>query len=172
MLLISNYTKTKWWLFALIPLGIVWLIFFPNAPYMLTDYAHFSWVGFFKGSGSAFTLQPWYDFILFSSFILCGVLAGLASLRIIHQLARKYFGWIIAWIILVVINFLSSWAIYLGRFIRLNSWDAYKTPEILMPYIQLGKDKAFFVIALGIFLLLIYFVIYSFGDGKKENSNV
>ena len=160
ILLVSTSTSSKLWLFAIFPLGALWLVFFPNAPYILTCYAHFSWVGFFHENG--FTLQPWYDFILFSSFILCGVLVGLASLRIIHIIIEKYLGKIVGWAAVIIFNFLSAWAIYIGRFIRLNSWDI-KTPEVLLPYIRLNSEKTYFVIALSMFLMLIYIVIYNFG---------
>jgi len=106
---------------------------------------------------------------LYSSFILCGVLVGLASLGIIHNIANKYFGKIIGWATVIAVNFLSGWAIYLGRFVRLNSWDV-KTPEVLLPYIQLNSEKTFFIMALGTFLMLIYIVIYNFNGGFGDDS--
>jgi uncharacterized membrane protein len=165
MFLISKFTKSKWWLIVLFPLGILWLIIYPNAPYILTGYAHFSWVGFFRVEG--FTLQPWYDFVLFTCFFLSGFLAGLVSLKMIHCIVEKYFGRPIGWFSIIIINFLSGWAIYLGRFIRLNSWDL-RTPEILLPHIQLNYEKTVFVVALSVFLILIYVVIYNFDSERHK----
>ena len=167
MLLINNSAKFKPRLLFIFPLGALWLIFFPNAPYILTCYAHFSWMGFFHESG--FTLRPWYDFILFSSFILCGVLAGLASLRTIHGIIEKYFGEAVGWGVVIIVNFLSGCAIYLGRFIRLNSWDI-KNPGVLLPHIRLDNEKALFIIALSMFFMMVYVVIYNFGGKSIEGA--
>ena len=173
MLLISRYTQSKWWTLSLLPLGALWLIFFPNAPYMITTYAHFSWVGFLRYDGvMAFALQPWYDFVLFNSAIWSGVLAGLASLQITHNIVEKHFGKIAGWATVVIVNFLSSWAIYLGRFIRLNSWYLFRNPTILLPYILLCRDRMLFIFLLAVFLVLMYTAVYSFGkrEGQQPSS--
>lgn len=69
MLLISNFKESKICTLSLLPLGALWLLFFPNAPYLFTNYVHFSGIAFFQWGSMDFMLQPWYDFILFTSFI-------------------------------------------------------------------------------------------------------
>jgi len=158
MLVISNFKKSRFIAFILLLLGALWLLFFPNAPYLLTNYAHFSWVGFtyIRPGIAEFVLRPWYDFVMFTTIIWCGVLAGLASLRIIHSIAEKHFGRIAGWILVVMINFLSSWAIYLGRFVRLNSWDVFTNPSILLPHLLLCQERVLFICLLGAFMILLY----------------
>ena len=170
MLLISSYKHSKWWSMSLLPLGALWLLFYPNAPYMLTSYAHFHWV-LAQPYGVLFVLQPWYDLILFTSVIWCAVLTGFASLTIIHSIVIKHFGRVSGWIVIAVISFLSSWAIYLGRFIRLNSWYVFTNPGIVLPYIRLCGEKMIFVFFLGVFLMLAYICVYFFSgrDIKKPN---
>jgi len=155
MLFISNYKETKWWTIALLPLGGLWLLFFPNAPYLITTYAHFHNFDFSRPL-RVFALAPWYDLVWYSAIIWGGVFAGYVSLEIIHTIVKKFCGKPIAWAIIVVILFLSSWAIYLGRFIRLNSWDIFTNPSILLPHILLNRQQLLFVFILGIFMLLVY----------------
>jgi len=147
--------NNKWWNLCLLFLGGFWLLFFPNAPYLFTSYAHFSEMTFWTRPIS-FTFQPWYDLVLYSGIIWSGILAGYVSLEIIHTIVKKHFGKLIGWVIIIIILFLSSWAIYLGRFIRLNSWDIFTNPSILLPHILLNREQLFFVFILGLFMLLVY----------------
>jgi len=168
MLLICNLKESKWRTYSFAPLGVMWLLFFPNAPYLFTSYMLFSRVfSFPEGNFMIFSIQPWYDFVLLSSFIWCGILAGLASLGIVHGMIEKRFGKITGWLVVVITSFLSSWAIYLGRFIRLNSWDVFTNPGILLPYLRLCGERTLFIFLLGVFLVLVYIVTYFF-EGKKK----
>jgi uncharacterized membrane protein len=105
------------WLISLLTL---WLLFFPNAPYLLSDLKHLAQYR---------TEAPiWFDAILVGSFVLTGVIAGFASLTLIHDLARRRFGSFAAWTLVTLASLASGFAIYLGRFIRLNSWDLITRP--------------------------------------------
>jgi len=162
MLLIGNFKKSKWRTFGLIALGILWFLFFPNAPYLFTSYMFFARIFEFEEGLMRFALQPWYDFVLLTSFIWCGILAGLASLGIVHGIIEKHFGKITGWVAVIIVNFLSSWAIYLGRFIRLNSWYVFTNPGVLLPYLWLCRERVLFILLLGIFMMLVYIVVYFF----------
>lgn len=169
MLFVDNYVKSKQWLPALIPFGVMWLMFFPNAPYMLTTYAHFSWVGLaLLNQTASFEFEPWYDFVLFSSVTFSGLFAGAASLQIVHGIIEKHFSKTTGWASVVAIIFLSSWAIYLGRFVRLNSWDLLTNPGVLLTHIFLDWEKIFFIFLLGVLLLFMYIILHSFCERKKE----
>jgi uncharacterized membrane protein len=176
MLLINRYKDSKRWTLGLLPIGVLWLLFFPNAPYMLTTYALFSWQGLALIYQEApFELQPWYDFILFSSVTFSGVLAGVSSLQIVHGIIEKHFSKLIGWSAVAVISFLSSWAIYLGRFVRLNSWDLLRNPDILLPHIFLCRERFLAVFILGVFLILVYTVCYTgtkFRRGCQNDKNI
>jgi uncharacterized membrane protein len=99
--------------------GLLWLIFFPNAPYMVTDFLH---------------LQPrpfiplWYDILLLATFAWTGCFLAIASLRTMQFLVRQYLGGIAGWVFAFSALGLSSLGIYLGRFERWNSWDLLLQP--------------------------------------------
>jgi len=163
MLLISKFSKSKTSLIALFPLGVLWLIFLPNSPYMITGYLHLIRIGIHDG----FEFQPWYDFVMLSVFFLSGLLAGIASLKIVHSIVEKHFGIMIGWASVVVVNFLCGWAVYLGRFIRLNTWYL-RDPRVLLPHIRLSNDRVLFIGALSVFLILMYVVMYVFDNSRHS----
>lgn len=96
----------------------LWLIFFPNAPYLITDFIHL------KDRG----VPLWFDWSIFFSFALCGIIIGLVSLDRIQNLIIKKSGKIQSWLAVFSICFLSGFAITLGRFLRWNSWDIILNP--------------------------------------------
>jgi uncharacterized membrane protein len=100
-------------------LTALWLIFLPNSWYVLTDLIHV------YPSGQ---ISELYDIALVGSLVLCGFFLGFTSLYLFHRELLKRFNrqkslWIIEGVIL-----LSSFAIYLGRILRWNSWDVIKNP--------------------------------------------
>ena len=102
-----------------VPVMILWLLFFPNAPYLLTDLIH---------------LRPktdapfWFDWIFMISYAGTGFLTGCYSLLLIHRRLIQWFGTLKAWVAVIGILCLSSFGIYLGRFPRWNSWDIATRP--------------------------------------------
>lgn len=98
-----------------------WFIFFPNAPYILTDYMHLIWRQY-----SGFVLL--YNFILISAFAFSGLLFGLASLDLIQRSFNKINSKI-SFLIIYLAIFLSSIGIYIGRVLRWNSWDMILRPR-------------------------------------------
>jgi len=107
------------------PLLAVWLLFFPNAPYVLTDLIHLN----ARRSGQ---VPQWLDLLMLLSFALVSLWFGFQSLRIVQQwLARRYSraaGWSAALGTLA----LSGFGVYLGRFPRWNSWDIVHRPHLLL----------------------------------------
>lgn len=98
----------------------LWLLFFPNAPYILTDLFHLR-----GGRGGT---PIWYDLVLILSFAWTGLMYGLFSLMDIYLLLRKKFK---AWVVNITCGwllFLSAYGIYLGRYLRWNSWDILTRP--------------------------------------------
>jgi len=162
MLLINKFSKSRTWLIALFPLGVLWLIFLPNSPYMITGYLHLTRIGIHDG----FEFQPWYDFVMFTVFFLSGLLAGIESLKIVHSIVEQHFGIMVGWASVVIVNFLCGWAVYLGRFIRLNSWYL-QNPRVLLPHIRLSNDRILFIAAFSMFLILMYVVMYVFDNSKR-----
>lgn len=147
----------------LIFLGLVWVAFYPNCPYIVTDFIHLSGIRYyFNNLGYSMNFIIWYDFIMISLFILTGFLLGFISLYMIQMLLTDRLNKWISWIFVGFILFLSSFGIYLGRFIRWNSWDIVYKPQILINSI-LENSKHYaveFTISFGLFLILIYCALY------------
>jgi uncharacterized membrane protein len=96
-----------------------WLLFLPNAPYMVTDLMHLNWR----------TDAPlWFDVIMLFSFAITGILLGFTSLAIMHGLASRLLGKIGGWLFVCVSLGLTSFGVYMGRFLRWNSWDLIANP--------------------------------------------
>jgi len=145
---------------SLVPLGCAWLVFFPNAPYLVTDLKH-------VGTGGSVPLL--YDVLLLSAGAWTGLLLGLTSLFLVHAVARRLVGAVSAWALVVGALTLSSFGIYLGRVQRWNSWDVVVHPAALAS--QLGGGLLHPVdyprpialtVLLTAFLLVSYLVLYSF----------
>jgi len=91
---------------------VAWLLFFPNAPYLLTDFIHLE-------EGPA---PLWYDALMLSAFAWTGLLVGFASLYLVQIILRRAFGAAAAWLGVFGALGLASIGVYIGRFVRLNSW--------------------------------------------------
>lgn len=100
-----------------------WLLFFPNAPYIFTDLFHLRPRG---------TVPFWYDMILIISFAVNGWFLGLVSLINIQEYIRKSWSLAKSWVVAISALFLASFGIYLGRFLRWNSWDLLLHPLDLL----------------------------------------
>ena len=104
-------------------LAIFWLVFFPNAPYLITDLIH---------------LRPnnvvplWFDLLIFVAFAWTGFFLGLVSLLLMQEIVRRVAGARASWVFAFLVLALSSFGIYLGRFLRWNSWDLFLNPGRLI----------------------------------------
>lgn len=101
-----------------IPLTLLWLIFYPNTIYMITDFAHLSAIG----TGLINSTQI-LNYGLLAIGIFLGVSLGISSARIMLQTWLPTSSYIVTFGVFSIISILSSYAIYMGRFLRLNSWD-------------------------------------------------
>jgi uncharacterized membrane protein len=99
---------------ALALLLTCWIAFFPNAPYILTDLIHLG------GSRGA---PLWFDLIVLISFAFTGMLYGFASLHLLEARFLRRLSGFWAGLVVVGLIYLSCFGIYLGRFLRWNSWD-------------------------------------------------
>ena len=112
--------KSKKTLYILFP---VWLIFLPNAPYIITDFVHLH-----QGT----QMPVWFDLVLILSFSITGMLLFFISLNNVFLLVEYHFSNKKAWFLSVFVLFLSSFGIYLGRYLRWNSWDIIHKPQFLL----------------------------------------
>jgi uncharacterized membrane protein len=143
----------------LAPLGLLWLLFFPNAPYILTDFVHLRDWG---------VTRFWVDAMVIAGFAGTGLLLGLGSLVLVHTVVSAARGPIAGWGTSVVALGLASVGIYLGRFHELNSWDAIVDPgSVLAPFVAQLRDGPLHPHFLGVtvaftsFLVVAYLVVYA-----------
>lgn len=114
---------------AALACAAVWIATFPNAPYLVTDLIH---------------LRPrpgaplWYDLLLTVAFAWTGFLLGLVSLFLMHAMARRAAGPAAGWTFAILAVAAGSAGIYLGRFLRYNSWDILARPWALLRDVAAG----------------------------------
>lgn len=100
----------------------VWLLFFPNAPYIFTDLFHF---------GAKPHIPIWFDLVMLLSFAWNGLILGFLSLRDMQFFLGRKLGTAGGWIFSLGALILGSFGIYLGRYLRWNSWDILTHPGAL-----------------------------------------
>ncbi len=169
--LLVRYSRHKQLsLMFLVTAGFVWLVFFPNAPYIVTDFIHLAPRG---------SIPIWFDALLILSFASAGLLAGWYSLFLMQGLVRRWFDKTVSWVFVVVCLTLASFGVYLGRFLRWNSWDLFLDPFKLaqdisgrlfspLPHTRLLVMTGFF---LG-FFLVSYASFFVFIQRKKGAKRV
>ena len=143
-----------------LPLLAVWLLFFPNAPYVLTDLIHLT--------EHSSNVPKWLDLLMLLSFALVSLWFGFQSLHIVqHWFARK-FSHTTAWCVTVGSLGLSGFGVYLGRFDRWNSWDLLHRPLSLLRTIAsyvlhpLAHTRTWgFTLGFGTLLILAYLFWFS-----------
>jgi uncharacterized membrane protein len=156
------------WLYLIIPIiAFLWLIFFPNAPYMLTDLQDLARI--------SFTAPLWYDVIIVVWCSWTAMLLGIVSLYLMQDIVIRTFGRFIGWSFIFVISALSSFGVYIGRFVRLNSWDILQNPSetavsILGLIIDPTRRLAVFSLSYTFFFLFIYLLLYSFSHMLQEQT--
>ena len=151
----------------ILPFLALWLLFFPNAPYILTDFIHIRPVG---------DVPLWYDLILVVTYALTGVFLGLVSLYLMQSLVRRAFGAVISWAFTLVVLFSTGFGVYLGRFPRWNSWDLLTDPKPLLLDIwsritnPLDHSPTFvFSLLFSLCLAAMYFVFVSVIHLRDDN---
>jgi len=155
-------------LYFVLPItAILWLIFFPNAPYILTDLQHLV-----QQTSDA---PLWYDVIVMVWFSWTGLLLGLVSMYLMHDIVQRTFGRWFGWAFVFIVSGLSSFGVYLGRFVRFNSWDLLGDPkEIVVTILGLAIDPSrrlvAFTILFAVFYLFVYLTLYSFAHLLQEQS--
>jgi len=118
-------------LLVLAPALVLWLLFLPNAPYIVTDFVHLS----------ADTPAPlWLDGVELSAFAWTGMLLGFVSLYLVHAVARRRFGAGPSWAGVLCVLALVGVGVYLGRVKRWNSWDLLTQPGARLAQLHAHLD--------------------------------
>lgn len=149
---IIHLLKTRRWAsWPLLGLTLAWLVFLPNTFYMITDFIHLN---------DVVRTDHIFDALMFSMIVLTSVAIGLVSLGIVHLELNKRLSKRSVWRIIAAIILLVSFAVYLGRELRWNTWDILYNPMgmlfdisdlILRPWAYPGM----FVITLSFFTAIM-----------------
>jgi uncharacterized membrane protein len=150
--------QSRRWALLLV-VAVIWFLFFPNAPYIVTDMVHLR---------ESAPVPYWYDIICVMAFAQTGLFLGYLSLYLMQEVIRAWMGSWIGWLFAFAMLSLSAFGVYLGRFVRWNSWDAIVNPfdtmigaaRVLNPWndVQpLAFSLTFFA-----FSLVCYLILYSF----------
>lgn len=150
--------RSLWSSWRALVVTFLWLLFLPNAFYMISDFIHIQEAG---------RVDLLYDVVMFSSFIFNGVMIGFLSLYIVHWELAKRLASRSAAILIGAILLLCSFAIYIGRELRWNSWDILTNPASLLfdvseRFINIQNHPGAYTTTLSFFVLLgsIYLVLW------------
>lgn len=169
---IIKISKSKIKYISKIIAGALWLLFFPNTFYLITDYIHLNNHSYIKLENGIYHFYydflMWFDFILISLFAFLGYFLGVLSLNNIHKLILSNWGRGLSWLLILLIAFITGFGIYLGRFLRFNSWDAIVNPTSLIVDIlqNINLDSFVFSVTFGGFIFVTYILFYSIRISK------
>lgn len=150
-------------------LTVVWISFLPNSFYMITDFIHIN---------EASRANLLFDVVMFTSFILNGVILGYLSLTLVHQelikrLSRRTSAALVGGVLL-----LASFAIYIGRDLRWNTWDVLFNPasvifDVSDRLLNPGAHPQVFSTTLSFFVLLtsVYVIIWQLLRAARTQKN-
>lgn len=143
-------------------LTLLWLAFLPNSFYMISDLVHLQQTG---------DIGILFDVVLLVSFIWNGLLAGFISLVTIHRALVRRVPELRAHYLIAAVLLANSFAIYLGRSLRWNSWDVITNPGGLLFDVSERAINPFTYpeafVTTGTFFLLLgstYMVIWQFAQ--------
>src|ERR1035437_7437234 len=148
--------RARWRFFGL---AAAWLLFFPNAPYIFTDLIHLT---------SRFYSNFWVDLSLILLTALTGLVLGFVSLYLMQSVVERILGRAASWLFIAAVAALSGFGIYVGRFMRFNSWDVLFKPREL--YHGIGNwvsdplansTSLAFPLLFGTFVFITYLMLYA-----------
>ena len=149
-------TQNRKWYFNL-ALFMTWLVFFPNAPYILTDLVHLQHRN---------DMPFWYDMMILLFFCFNSLFLAFASMIHMKRVIDKFFRSSISHLIILAIFLMTSLGVYIGRFERYNSWDIVTDPVNLLRDVyglvtNAGDDLRFLYMFffLSLFLIINYFTV-------------
>tara|TARA_B100001179_G_scaffold218303_1_gene190900 strand:- start:4996 stop:5589 length:594 start_codon:yes stop_codon:yes gene_type:complete len=135
-----------------------WLFFLPNAPYLVTDFIHLDVVGARE--------DIWYDAIMIFMYTISGIVAWIGS---VHMVKIRYS--LSSWFV-PVIALLSGYGVYLGRYIRFNSWDLVTQPikvlETIIATLAMPKDFYPVITMTASIALMLIVAYYSFAEQNNH----
>ncbi|MBU3161159.1 DUF1361 domain-containing protein [Clostridium frigoris] len=148
--------------------GILWLIFFPNSVYMVTDVIHISsdklvWYdaaaqySFNNGIIYSNDIIHWVKLFVIGIGVIYGVLIGMESLNRFYRFVNQKRSKLISYLIIVGVALISGLGVYIGRFLRFNSWDLLRPMSVLRGvFTNINKFAIEFMFAFAGFILIMF----------------
>lgn len=144
---------------------IVWLLFYPNTPYLLTDLFHLSLLEPYGANGLLrLNAVMWLKFSLLLVSTTFSTLLGLwglervaeaisARLRLNHTIFKQ--------LLIVGLTFITSIGIFIGRFLRIHTIYLILTPEMFIrPLLHMwSEDAIIFIVLLTIVQLVLFYTL-------------
>ncbi|AIQ44902.1 hypothetical protein R70723_02520 [Paenibacillus sp. FSL R7-0273] len=159
--------KQKYSSMLLLPLGIAWLLFFPNAPYLMTDLLHLTARKSIYILSGEVQSRFWYDLVTLLLFTWSGWLTGFFSLYQFQNVISRKSNLFFSWIFVLAACALGGYGVLLGRVYRLNSWDVLTDWHQLVQLVtdSLNQQSLFFSLFVAVVLLVIYATLYFLLNG-------
>lgn len=154
-----DFIENRW---KLVLVLVVWLLFIPNSFYIITDLVHFTRVR---------SAPKWFDLLLIFSFAWNGILFGIVSLRKVEVISAVIRGRHFSVMLVFAVMWLNALGIYIGRYLRFNSWDIITDPFSLVAEISdllfnpLQNSVAWgMTFCYAVFMTLLYLSVKKLGE--------
>jgi uncharacterized membrane protein len=152
--------------FMLLAATLAWLLFIPNSFYILTDLFH---LGEFDAA------PKWFDLLLIFSFAWNGLLLGILSMQRMEMILELAGGKRFSLPVIALVMWLNAFGIYIGRYLRYNSWDIITQPfslfgelfAILLHPLR-NKMEWGMISVYAVFMLLLYGTIRKLGEHLRQ----
>ena len=143
----------------------VWLLFLPNAPYIITDLYHIR---------LSHPNLIWLDVLVIGSFAISGLVIYYLSILDVYKITSRFITIKMKYFYLLLLSLITSFGIYLGRYLRFNSWELLSNPLELFNEIfdltigNLNKEMWLFTLGFGIFLLTSFTFIHQLRNSNPD----
>jgi uncharacterized membrane protein len=107
---------------VLILLLFIWLLLIPNSFYIITDLFHLR---------KQDVIPLWFDLALIMAFAWNGLIVGVLSVRQVEKILQHRWQ-VYEWLFILPLMYLNALGIFIGRYLRFNSWDVITNPIALI----------------------------------------
>jgi len=164
-ILVRSVHHARWLSWRNLGLSILWLAFLPNTFYVLTDFVHVK---------PTAEISQLYDIVMISLLVFTGFILGFANLFMVHRELLKRLSVTASYAVIEAVILVCSFAIYVGRDLRWNSWDVVANPSGVLVNVSssidpLGNPRSFNVTFL--FFLLISLIYSAFWIATHPSRN-
>jgi len=167
LILLRALRSHRWSSWGMLTVTLLWLLLLPNSFYMISDFIHIQ---------DVLRHNLLYDVVMFTAFIFTAALLGFSSLYMVHAELRRRVSVRGSSIIVGSVLLLCSFAIYLGRDLRWNSWDVFVNPagilfDVSDHLIHPLRYGDMFTITGSFFILLtsLYIVGWQLGEATRHD---